>query len=130
MKVPSLDLELKVLLTVVGICVFGFQRMAHVIRLSETDNISLLFVLGLILSDLVLRSARSRYKSAGLALFCLCFGLLIWAKWGLSKSVPEACLTWGITVFAGVGFFAFTSLAFRDYRKAKKKETPELQVKE
>ena len=126
MKVPSLDLELKVLLTVVGICVFGVLRMTHVI--SEIDDISLLFLLGAILSTSVRQSAR--YYSAANAVLFLCLGLAPWSISGPHKSVLDACLGWGVTVCAGGGFLVSAPTAFKEYRKAKRKGTPELQVKE
>ncbi|MGD0902506.1 MAG: hypothetical protein ABR924_06125 [Terracidiphilus sp.] len=128
MKIPSLDLELKVLLTVVGICVFGVLRMTHVIHLSETDDISLLFLLGAILSGLVFRSAR--YYSAGNAMFYLCFGLAVWEPMKPTASILVNCLEGFFLVFIGLCVVAFAAAAFQDYRKAKRKGTPELQVKE
>jgi hypothetical protein len=126
MKVPSLDLELKVLLTVVGICVFGILRMTHVI--SKMDDISLLFLLGAILSTSVRHSAR--YHSASMAVCFLCLGLAIWSTLGPTKSALDACLRWGVTVCAVGGFLVSAPSAFKEYRKEKRKGTPELRVKE
>jgi hypothetical protein len=128
MKVPSLDLELKVLLTVVGICVFGVLRMAHVIHPSETDDISLLFLLGVILSALVFRSAR--YYSVAKAMLYLCSGLMFWSTLGPNKSAFETCFRWVCAVCFGAAFLAHSHWALKEYRKAKRKGTPELQIKE
>jgi hypothetical protein len=81
-----------------------------------------------ILSQLPLRSAR--YYSASLAVLYLCAGLMLWSVPGPSKSVLLACLKWGLSVCAGVGFLVYVFFALKDYRKAKRKGMPELQVKE
>ena len=128
MKIPSLDLELKVLLTVVGICVFGILRMTHVIRLSETDDISLLFVLGAILSGLLVRSGR--YSPASHAVFCLCFGLMILSFRKPNASTFDTYFSGLFAAFFGILALCDLFLALQDSRKAKRKGTPELQVKE
>jgi K+-sensing histidine kinase KdpD len=125
MKLPSLKLESKVLLTAIAISVFGVLRMTHIVHLSDQQDIGFLFLIGFVLAALILR--KDRNSSATNAVFFLCFGLYYLNRWTPSKSEVEVFFRAIALVISGVGFLISAFSAIKAFRNEKEKETPEMQ---
>jgi len=124
MKIPSLKLESKVLLTAAVICIIGILRMTHLIPFSDEGDISLLFLIGMVVAGL-LRSSPS-YRSAGFALLFLCWGLGIWHPTVPSKTATDQFFKAGTPIVYGAGFLVFTYSAIREYLKRKRNDGSEI----
>jgi hypothetical protein len=124
MKIPSMDLETKVLLTAVAICIYGSLRMTHVIHLSDRQDISFLFVIAFALAVLVLR--KDRNSSACSAVYFLSFGLCFWSLTAPDKSIVGVLFKWLFVVISGGGLLNSALSALKDLRQSKKKARPEI----
>jgi hypothetical protein len=96
------NLESKVFVVAVAICGLGILRMSHIFRLSEREDVSLLFIIVVILTELVLRSGR--FFSARRALTYLCLGLYWWDPMTPSRSTVDAWFK-RTALFCSGGFF-------------------------
>ncbi|MGA9667561.1 MAG: hypothetical protein WBQ94_00045 [Terracidiphilus sp.] len=126
MKMPSLALESKVLLTAVGICILGILRMTHIVHFSETDDVCLLFLLGTVLSGLCFRS--SSHYSAVQAVTALSSGLLLWTAMGPATSMFDACFKGIIVACFGLVLVLSLLSMLKDFRNANRKEIPDMHL--
>jgi hypothetical protein len=124
MKIPSLKLESKVLLTAVAICIYGFLRMTHVIHLSDRYDICSLFFIAFVLAMLVLR--KDRDSSASNGVYLLSFGLYFWNLTTSDNSVVGVLFRWPFAVMSGVGLFICALSARKHIRQWKQKRTAEI----
>jgi len=83
-KIPEIDLESRVLLVAASAVLFAVLRMAHLLRLSDSGDIGLLFFFAILLANFV----SSRYAAAATALSFLCFELLCWMKFASGSGFP------------------------------------------
>jgi hypothetical protein len=123
MKLPSLKLESKVLLTAAAVCIFAILKMAHIVIMSERDDTSALLLIGFILAVIVLRENRN--SSVANAVYFLCFGLYWCSRCTLGKSFVESIFLVGSVVLFGGGFLMSLCSAVKEYRNTKRKVTLE-----
>lgn len=118
MKIPEIDLESRVLLVAASAVLFAVLRMAHLLRLSDSGDIGLLFFFAILLANFV----SSRYAAAATALSFLCFELLCWMNPPAGNSLLAAVFHDCLLVVFGLGFalYAFGALyaLFRPGSKA------------
>ncbi len=121
---PSLRLESRVLLPAVAMCVFGILQLAHIIHLSDSNEMYEPFFLALILALICVR--RGSHNWAVQAVFMLCNGIVIWMSFRLETSVFAICFE-----RISLGFFALIMvisirMALREHLQAKLKDAPVL----
>lgn len=120
MKLPSLNLESKVLLTAAGICIYGILRMTHLIHLSDQEDIEFIFVMAAIAAALIPRSSPN--SSRRYAIFYLCWGLIIWLQITPRQSAFAVFFGWVLIVLLGGTFLIYTFSALSDYYTKTKRE--------
>jgi hypothetical protein len=126
MKVPSLSLESKVLLTTLAICIFGILRMTHAINLSEQDEISSLFIIGFVLSAILFSSGRRSSRKT--LVFLLCWGLLSWRPMLPSKSYMDDFFKVVTPVMFGLAILYYSFLAIKEYLKSKQNKMHDVEA--
>jgi hypothetical protein len=126
MKIPSLKLESKVLLTAVAVCIFGVLRMANIVHMSDRDDAGVLFLIGFVLAVSVL--SKDHDSPATNAVYFLSFGLIFWNLLTPSHSMIDVLVKWPLLVLTGISCVSATVSTIKGFRKGKQKEVPDSQA--
>ncbi len=101
MKIPVHDLESRVLLVAGTALLFAALPLMHLIRISNSGEISLLLCLAILLANLVV---SGRHAATGTALSFLSFEMLCWMHPPAGNSIPAAAFHNFLLAFFGLGF--------------------------
>jgi hypothetical protein len=122
MKIPSLKLESKVLLTAGALCIVGILKMTHLIHLSAQEEMGLPFFLAMLLS--LLAGSSDRDSAAPKAAAFLCIGLWGWAVWPSGGSPFDHYFEEFIGLVIATYVVFHSIWAIQDYLEANRKSTP------